>query len=203
VGIPLPVVRKSEFAVLCNVSQGRVSQWLTEGKIDGAAIIGTGRAALIDSDLAMAQVKSRRAVDESCGINGLSTKLDAPTESNHPALQVREGELLGTVAAQLQAEKLKQQKFLTSRLDLEDRARHGVYMDTQGAGSAMIRVADGMLKVFEGSFPEISSAFAAKFKISQREASVLLHEEFHRIRAQLSAVHVAERAKTIQTVEVD
>jgi hypothetical protein len=83
---------------MCNVSQGRVSQWLTEGKIDGAAIVGTGRSAMIDVDLAMAQVKSRRAV--ACGLKGLSTNLDggAPT-ADDPVLQVREGEAIGTVAA--------------------------------------------------------------------------------------------------------
>ena len=94
----MAVVRKSEFAAMCNVSQGRVSQWLTEGKIDGAAIIGTGRSAKIDVDLAMAQVKSRRAVDESCGLNGLGTKLDGAPPADLPVPQVREGEAIGTVA---------------------------------------------------------------------------------------------------------
>jgi hypothetical protein len=72
----LALVRKSEFARLCNVSNGRVSQWITAGYISGAAIVGEGRTAMIDVDVAMAQLKERLSVDERFGLNGLSTNLD-------------------------------------------------------------------------------------------------------------------------------
>ena len=79
----MSAIRKSEFARLCNVSAPSVSQWISGGKIDGAAIVGEGRSAMIDLDLARAQVKERRAVNESYGLNGLNTKLDdAPVR--HP-----------------------------------------------------------------------------------------------------------------------
>jgi hypothetical protein len=61
---------------MCNVSKGRVTLWLTEGKIDGAAIIGEGRSAKIDADLARAQLRERLSTNEHCGLNGLNTKLD-------------------------------------------------------------------------------------------------------------------------------
>ena len=45
---------------MCNVSKGRVTQWLTAGLIDGT-IGGEGRSAAIDVDIAQAQLKERRA----------------------------------------------------------------------------------------------------------------------------------------------
>ena len=79
----MAVVRKSEFAKLCNVSKGRVTQWITSGILDGAALVGEGRLAMIDVDIGRAQVMERRAVNESCGLNGLNTKLDYVVESTN------------------------------------------------------------------------------------------------------------------------
>ena len=61
---------------MCNVSKGRVTQWITAGQISGAAIVGEGRSAMIDSELARAQLKERLAINERLGENGLNTKLD-------------------------------------------------------------------------------------------------------------------------------
>jgi phage terminase large subunit GpA-like protein len=52
-------VTKAEFASLVGVSRGRVSQWLRAGKIDGAAIVGEGRDARIDAELAKRQLDAR------------------------------------------------------------------------------------------------------------------------------------------------
>jgi hypothetical protein len=208
----LALVRKSEFAKLCNVSNGRVSQWLTAGHIDGAAIVGTGQRAMLDADLALAQLNLRLDTDQRYGVNGLSTTLDAPASDepvgapplpNPPVLQVREGETFGTVEDRLKAEKLKQAGFLTNKLELEDAARQGKYMDAMEAAAGMARVADEMLKIFEGSFPEFASALAAKFQVPQREALHVLRDEFRRIRTQLAAVHAALSAETPATVEAD
>ena len=45
-------ISKGEFARRRNVTPARVSQWLSEGKISGAAIVGEGRGALIDEEIA-------------------------------------------------------------------------------------------------------------------------------------------------------
>ena len=70
------LMKKSEFARRCNVSKGRVSQWLAAKQIDGAAIVGTGRGAKLDAAIALPQLKLRLATDERYGLNGLSTNLD-------------------------------------------------------------------------------------------------------------------------------
>jgi hypothetical protein len=70
------IMMKSEFARRCNVSKGRVSQWLAAKQIDGAAIVGTGRGAKLDPAEALRQLKLRLATDEQFGINGMWTTLD-------------------------------------------------------------------------------------------------------------------------------
>ena len=72
------IMMKSEFARRCNVSKSRVSQWLSEGKIDSKALIGTGRGAKLSAAIALEQLKLRLSTDERFGLNGLSTNLDWP-----------------------------------------------------------------------------------------------------------------------------
>jgi hypothetical protein len=191
--------------------KSRVSQWITAGLISGAAIVGEGRGAKIDAAMALKQLKERLAVDERCGENGLSTNLDwlpdeiaatpAPSR-NRPAPEAREGEDPET-EAKIKAEKLKQSKFLTLRLERDERAGRGLYMDAQEANAGMARVADDMLKIFEGAFPEFASALMANPPSSAREAIHLLRTEFRRVREQLAAVHGAQLATEAQTEEVD
>jgi hypothetical protein len=83
------IVTKSQFARACNISPARVTQHLKSGKIDGAAIIGSGRGARLDLEVAQAQLKLRLDVDQRYSMNGLSTRLDgaapavrAPTETD-------------------------------------------------------------------------------------------------------------------------
>jgi hypothetical protein len=57
-------ISKSEFAVRRGVSASRVSQWIGEGKISGAALVGEGRSARIDEDLACQQLDERLDIDQ-------------------------------------------------------------------------------------------------------------------------------------------
>src|SRR5260370_22583557 len=71
------IVSKSQFATLTNVSCARVSQWVTEGKISGAALVGTGRRARIRVNGALEQLRRKIDVGQSLG-NGISTRLERP-----------------------------------------------------------------------------------------------------------------------------
>ncbi len=213
------VLSKSDFALLCRVSRGRVSQWLAAGKIDGAAIVGEGRGALIDTDVAVAQLKERLDVSQRFS-NGLSTRLDGdvlppgrvkPANRLAPTSRLSGGASLGsepvpsvepadTVEAQIKAEKLRQAQFLSSRLEVEDWARRGVYIEASEARGEMTRIASEMLKTFEGSFPDFASALAAKYQIPSREVLNLLRTEFRRIREQLAAAHGAAASSILSNI---
>jgi hypothetical protein len=70
------LMKKIDFARRCNVDRSRVTQWCKAGQISGAAIVGTGRTAMLDPAIALKQLKLRLSTNERCGLNGLSTNLD-------------------------------------------------------------------------------------------------------------------------------
>jgi hypothetical protein len=81
-------VTKSEFAAAINVSVGRVSQYITEGKLSGDALVGDSRRAQrIRVDVAVAQLRVTLDQSQMLG-NGKKTRLEietAPQVSISPA----------------------------------------------------------------------------------------------------------------------
>src|SRR5271166_2768943 len=69
---------KAEFAALSGVTKGRVSQWLRTGKIDGTALVGEGRCARINIEVARRQLDARLDLSQRLGANGRA-KLDGET----------------------------------------------------------------------------------------------------------------------------
>ncbi len=219
----MSLVRKSEFAEMRGVSPGRLSQWIAAGQIDGSAIVGEGQRALIDSDLACAQLRERLAVNERFGLNGLSTNLDgdavrkglAPLKESLAAGKVtaRGGQLSldgrprtsratgeDSVEAQIKAEKLRHARLMTSRLEEEDRQRRGFYVEAAAARAEMARLAADMLKSFEGLLPDFAGALAAEFGLPARDALRLLQADFRRAQARLSAAHAGAAAAIAPTL---
>ena len=68
------IVTKGEFAALCKVSPGRVTQWIAEGKISSAALVGEGRAARIRVLQAQADLKRSLDPAQMTG-NGVRTRI--------------------------------------------------------------------------------------------------------------------------------
>ena len=192
------VVRKSEFAEMRGVSAGRVSQWISEGKISGPALVGEGRAAQINVAVATAQLRDRLDVSQRFGLNGVSTRLEEPA----PPIAV--GEALpapDTVEAKIKAEKLRQTQLMTRRLEEEDCERRGVYVRADEARAENTRVAAELLKTFEGALPDFASALAAKFQLPERDALHLLRHEFQRIRRRASELYAGRAAAEADLVE--
>lgn len=65
---------KSEFAFRRGVTPARVSQWISEGKISGDAIVGSGRHARIDEEVACRQLDAALDLVQRTG-NGRFTSL--------------------------------------------------------------------------------------------------------------------------------
>jgi hypothetical protein len=130
------IMMKSDFARRCNVSRGRVSQWLAAGQIDGAAIVGTGRNAKLDAATALSQLKLRLATDERYGLNGLSTNLDwLPVEDNDDDDGMAEAEA--------------------------DRLRHVTLYDAKAAIDDLWILMDLRLQATLKPFPEAAAAYLA------------------------------------------
>jgi hypothetical protein len=89
------LMRKIDFAAQCGVHRSRVSHWIRDRKISGAAIVGTGRKALIDSDIALRQLRERLDVDGLCR-TGLNTNL-YPSAAK-PTASAAQGNVLAQIA---------------------------------------------------------------------------------------------------------
>lgn len=194
------VVSKGEFARLCNVTPGRVSQWLSEGKIGADALAGEGRSARIRVATAMSQLKRRIDIGQRFG-NGLGTQLDLGESVSHPEQAPPPVVADEPPAARppvdpfeeaMRAEKLREIQFRNRDAAEKELARRGVYVRADDARAGMTAVATGMLNVFEGALPDLARAIAAKFEIPQRDVVHLLRGEFRAVRAK--AADQARRA---------
>ena len=195
----LDAVAKGDFARLCNVTPGRVSQWISEGKISGAALVGEGRSAKICVSIAKAQLRSKIDVGQRFG-NGLSTQLDltppprlaapahpaaapAPVANEPPAPQAV---YLDPLDNQIKRERLREIEGRNRRTAEEDLARRGIFTRTDEVRSAMAGLASGLVNVFEGSLSDLASSIATKFGLSQRDVLHLLRSDFRAVREKAS-----------------
>ena len=184
---------KSKFARICNVSAARVTQWIAEGIISADALVGEGRGARIRVELAKAQVRRRRDIGQALG-NGLGTRLapgtetpaastEAPPDLASEPTATAEGDTLDEVQEQIAREKLEQLQRRNREEAEDEKARQGRYTETAAVRREMAKVADQMMRVFEGSLTELATAVHGRFQIEQREVLHLMREEFRKVRA--------------------
>ena len=201
---------KSEFAARCGVTPGRVSQWISEGKIAGAALSGEGRFARIVVAEAERQLKVSLDANQRFGLNGIATRLSggasqatsavapepdignpiseavpAPVSSVPPASD-SDPIRIDPVEEQIRREKLQQAQFTTRRLAREDRETAGVYMRADDARAEMSRIAASMMTMFEGAFVDLATALAAQFSIPNRDVLYCLRQEFRSVRERVA-----------------
>jgi hypothetical protein len=85
---PAGTVTKTEFAAMLNVSVGRISHYITDGKLSGEALVGDSRRTQrIRVECALAQLRVRLDPGQMLG-NGKTTRLEidsAPAVSVSPA----------------------------------------------------------------------------------------------------------------------
>lgn len=171
---------KSEFARIAGVSRGRVSQWITEGKIGPDALIGEGRFAKVKIELALRQVRDRRDAGQSLG-NGLGTKLGGTDLS------------AGSSADDdLRSARLEGLKLQNRRLEEEALRRRGRYVRANDAAAATVKMVDQMMATFESAIGELG----AKLKESLgSEAAPFLDEVWReKVRPRVEATGRRERA---------
>lgn len=179
------VLSKSEFARLINVTPGRVSQMIGEGKIGDDALVGDGRSAKIRVELAKAQLRQRTDISQRFG-NGLSTLLD-PAGAEPPKLPPAQREpspreAADPVAEAIKAERLRELTLRNERAAEERLAERGRYVRADQTQAAMTRLASAMLNVFEGGLQDLANALAAKHGLATRDVLHQLRQEFRGIR---------------------
>jgi hypothetical protein len=172
-------VSKGEFATIIKVSPGRVSQMISEGKISGDAIVGEGRSAKINVEVARQQIRARTDVGQSLG-NGAGTRVyeTAPVTTVADTSSPRPP----TVDDELRRERLANLRFQNRRAAEEERERQGLYVRTDQVQAEMTKLAAQMLTIFEGAFPDLANALSAKFDLPQRDILHILREQGRAVR---------------------
>ena len=179
------VVSKGQFAALRNVSPGRVSQWISEGKIKPDALVGEGRNAKINVAMATRQLRDSLDVGQLTG-NGVGTRLDLPLPVQPvpaPAKEPAPSPAGDPIADAIKQERLDQLRRANRREAEEEAARSGKYTDAAEAARQMGVIATKMMAVMEGSLAEFATAVSARFEIPQRDVLHLLRSEFRKVRA--------------------
>lgn len=181
------ILTKGQFAALTNVSPGRVSQWIAEGKLSGEALVGEGRSARIQVATAVSQLKLKLDLGQRFG-NGLATRLDAPPPSGPAATAPAPAATppVDPIEERIKREKLREIEFRNRDAAEKELARRGTYMRTRDAAEQMAGIVASMLNVFEGAMPDLATAVAARFHLPQRDVLHLLRGETRAIRERAS-----------------
>lgn len=185
----MQTMSKGDFARECNVTPGRVSQWLSEGVIGTDCLDGEGRNARIIVDRAKAQIELRRDPGQAMG-NGLGTRLDfGPVEPETPD-EPQRPQKRDDVAHQIQLERLEQEKRKNRRETIDEQERLGTLVPAGEVRAQMTRLAQQVDEANGAMLADFAAAIAARFELPQRD---VLHE-LRRVRTEKKAAE-AERAR--------
>lgn len=182
------IVSKGEFARRRNVSAARVSQWISEGKIHGPAIVGEGRSAQLDEEIACQQLEQRLDIDQRHSGNGLKTTL----------LQSPAGEVppVPTVADKIAEQRLELLQRQNREKATQEAVTLGMLCETADARQAAGRQIAQVIARVEGALPEIASELASQFKLPQRDVLHALRGSWRKIRKD-AAIEARERAEPL------
>jgi hypothetical protein len=181
------VISKKEFAEYINVSAGRVSQYISEGKLSGLALDGTGRKAKIRVAEAVRQLKINLDLGQRLG-NGSETNLTVPDtlgvnqeqeRSTQPCELVTKSDV---VTELLKAEKLAQARMKTRKDAAAEALASGTLVETKMVRAEMARMASQILQTFEGGLPDLANSISANFELSNRDVLHVLRDEFRKLR---------------------
>lgn len=183
------IMTKSAFAAHVGVSAGRISQYIAERKIFGDALEGEGRNAKIRASVAVEQLRKTLDPSQRFGANGAATR-SAPVASElsfdgpeKPKAPLKPTAIVDPFIDEVAAEKLKQQKITTARMEREEALELGRYMLTDDARREMVKAVAEAFKVMEQAIPEMAKAIAAQFSMSTHDATHVLLKAFRDHRA--------------------
>lgn len=192
----LNTVTKGEFAKLVNLSPGRVSQMISEGKLTDC-LVGEGRDARIDAPKAIEKLKLRRDPGQALG-NGAKATLVAPATQAFAAAPQSESD---DISLKLQRAKLQEAEFRNRKLREEERAREGFYVRAEDVQAETAKLATRLLQLFEGGLTDVATEISSAFKVPQRDVLHLLKKRFRDVRTNVSAELAEEAAALPGTID--
>ncbi|MBF0326002.1 MAG: hypothetical protein HQL42_13150 [Alphaproteobacteria bacterium] len=169
---PLPLITKSAYAVHRGISAARVSQFVSEGSLDGALFHADGspagrkdRSALIHRDLADQALRTKISITAQVG----QGKLPPPSQPAPPPATTEP--LPPNPEDEAAAELLRLRLDKARRDDDRDRRRHaeetGLYTPTELAKSEFSRRLSAVASGVESWLPDLAAAIATALSSGQ------------------------------------
>lgn len=198
-------VSKGEFAAIIGVSPGRVSQYLSQGKISPAALVGIGRNARIDVERAKADLRLTLDVSQLLG-NGSDTDLSPRAADGQGGGNAASAPGNGSAGYppelrgpdhEIKLQKLEQIRRVNRNAAIEDAKNAGTLMETAAAKNQMSRIAASLVEMFDGSLTDMAMDLAAAFELPQRDVKHVLRKSFRKFR------ETASRQMAMQAIALE
>jgi hypothetical protein len=183
-------VTKGQFATIRGVSPGRVSQWIAEKKIHGEALIGEGRNAQINLDVALEQLGATLDFDQQ-----QAQALAKPASVAPAATITPEQQRIAAVKAETAEIELRQLR----RRELE---QQGVLIRASEARQVFGRELSELITATEQQFlPEAAETVGRQLGIDHKAVTTVLRAAFREFRAKRSDLAKSAAATTARMVE--
>jgi hypothetical protein len=169
----MTVVTKAEFAELMNVTRQRVSQWLSARQIDGEALVGEGRTARINVEVAREQLSARLSVSQHLGANGKAL-LNGGTSP---------------LDGDIKAARLRQLVLSNERASEDAALRAGIYVKADDVRQQLGAVAARLMTSFESAFMPMANAVVAGKAQTPNDVLKAMRSAWLEARAQAAKAH--------------
>jgi hypothetical protein len=175
------------------VSPSRLSHWLRDGKIDGAAVVGSGYSARINADLARRQLDARLDLSQRLGANGKALFADTGAASASPPSS--------TLDTGIKSARLRQLELSNERVAAEVAAGSGRLVEAAAMRAEVGRIAGRLISAFDGVVGELAAAAAAVTGSPERDILHALRGAWSVARGRLAGVEAEAAASLPETVE--
>ncbi|RJF81117.1 hypothetical protein D3877_12910 [Azospirillum cavernae] len=185
---------KSEFARHRGVSPAAVSQWISNGRLSGSALIGAGRTAKINVEEADRQLGVTLDLGQQMAQQALR-----PSPPSPPSFRSPEDDH----AARYQKARADSAEIDAERARRRDQAERGLYLETDAARAAWAKELGGLLTAMDQWISDLAPALAATPSRDPKELAVLLRQRWREFRQQQAdqarATRDAVPALTVET----
>ena len=205
------VLPKGQFAKLIGVSPGRVSQYIRENKLTGAALVGEGHGQQINVRVAAAQLNVRLDIDQRLSANGINTNLDRAL-GEVPPLPLEASSAEGSadplfppqvdrIEDHIKRERLEALRRQARRELQEEAASQGRYVLADDAKQQLGRALALQMSWFEGVLGELAAAVCSQFSLSNRDVVHCLRTSLREARERSSASMQAQAEAMPKLIE--
>jgi plasmid maintenance system antidote protein VapI len=161
-------VTKGQFATIVGVSPGRVSQWISEKKIHGDALIGEGRSAMINLDVAQDQLGRTLDFDQ--------RQAQAIAKPAAPAASLTPDQL------RIHAVKAETAEIELRKLQRQEQEQQGILINAAQARQAWGREIADLIAAIEQWLPEAALRLERDLGVEHKAATSALRAAFRELR---------------------